>query len=87
MKPWLGEEEAQAAAAAVASGWVAQGPRVKAFEDAFATRMARSMDWITGGSSRFVPPALSRRRDELHEKSCLSVNHGGNVRVTFDITE
>ena len=42
MKPWLGEEEAQAAAAAVASGWVAQGPRVKAFEDAFATRMAAS---------------------------------------------
>ena len=40
MKPWLGTEEAEAAAAAVASGWVAQGPRVAAFEKAFAERVA-----------------------------------------------
>jgi perosamine synthetase len=39
MIPWLGEEEAQAAAAAVLSGWVAQGPRVAAFEAAFAERV------------------------------------------------
>ena len=36
MRPWLGAEEAEAAAAAVASGWVAQGPRVAEFETAFA---------------------------------------------------
>ncbi|MFJ4676397.1 MULTISPECIES: DegT/DnrJ/EryC1/StrS family aminotransferase [unclassified Kitasatospora] len=36
MIPWLGEEEAEAAAEAVRSGWVAQGPRVAAFEKAFA---------------------------------------------------
>ena len=36
IRPWLGEEEAQAAAEAVRSGWVAQGPRVMAFEQAFA---------------------------------------------------
>jgi dTDP-4-amino-4,6-dideoxygalactose transaminase len=36
MRPWLGAEEAAAAAEAVASGWVAQGPRVAAFEEAFA---------------------------------------------------
>ena len=36
MRPWLGEEEADAAAEAVASGWVAQGPRVQQFEEAFA---------------------------------------------------
>jgi dTDP-4-amino-4,6-dideoxygalactose transaminase len=36
MRPWFGDEEAAAAAAAVASGWVAQGPRVAAFEQAFA---------------------------------------------------
>lgn len=36
MIPMLGEEEAQAAADAVRSGWVAQGPRVKQFEQEFA---------------------------------------------------
>ena len=36
MRPWLGPEEAAAAAAAVTSGWVAQGPRVAEFEEAFA---------------------------------------------------
>jgi dTDP-4-amino-4,6-dideoxygalactose transaminase len=36
MRPWLGDEEAAAAAEAVASGWVAQGPRVAQFEEAFA---------------------------------------------------
>jgi dTDP-4-amino-4,6-dideoxygalactose transaminase len=40
MIPWLGEEEAQAAAAAVASGWIAQGPRVREFEAAFAAAIA-----------------------------------------------
>src|SRR4051794_24884655 len=36
MVPMLGEEEAQAAADAVRSGWVAQGPRVVEFERRFA---------------------------------------------------
>jgi dTDP-4-amino-4,6-dideoxygalactose transaminase len=36
MRPWLGEEEAAAAAEAIRSGWVAQGPRVAEFEQAFA---------------------------------------------------
>jgi dTDP-4-amino-4,6-dideoxygalactose transaminase len=35
-RPWLGDDEAAAAAAAIASGWVAQGPRVAEFEAAFA---------------------------------------------------
>ncbi|MGW5847204.1 DegT/DnrJ/EryC1/StrS family aminotransferase [Streptomyces sp. NPDC055254] len=39
MVPWLGEEEARAAAEAVLSGWVAQGPRVAEFERAFAERV------------------------------------------------
>jgi dTDP-4-amino-4,6-dideoxygalactose transaminase len=36
IRPWLGEEEAEAAAAVVRSGWVAQGPRVAEFEREFA---------------------------------------------------
>ncbi|WP_327680149.1 DegT/DnrJ/EryC1/StrS family aminotransferase [Kitasatospora sp. NBC_00458] len=39
MIPWLGEEEAEAAAEAVRSGWVAQGPRVAEFERAFAEHL------------------------------------------------
>jgi len=39
MKPWLGPAEAAAAADAVTSGWVAQGPRVAEFEGRFAARV------------------------------------------------
>ena len=35
-KPWLGEAEALAAGRAILSGWVTQGPEVKAFEEEFA---------------------------------------------------
>ena len=36
MLPYLGEEEVEAVAEVLRSGWVAQGPRVAAFESAFA---------------------------------------------------
>ena len=39
MRPWLGKEEAAAAGEAILSGWVAQGPRVGAFERAFCDRV------------------------------------------------
>jgi dTDP-4-amino-4,6-dideoxygalactose transaminase len=39
MKPWLGDEEIAAVAEAISSGWVAQGPRVAAFEEKFAAQV------------------------------------------------
>lgn len=39
MRPWLGSEEAAAAAEAIASGWVAQGPKVVAFEQALCDQV------------------------------------------------
>ena len=39
MQPWLGEEEVEAVSAVLRSGWVAQGPRVKEFEESFGRHM------------------------------------------------
>jgi perosamine synthetase len=38
-RPYLAGGEGEAVAEAIASGWISQGPRVRAFEEAFAARM------------------------------------------------
>jgi perosamine synthetase len=42
MRPWLGAEEARAVEDVLASGWVAQGPRVAAFEAAVSAALGAS---------------------------------------------
>lgn len=71
MKPWFGPEEAAAAAEAVESGWVAQGPRVQAFEEAVARHV---------GLAHAV--ALSSCTAALHlALHLLDLGHGDEVIV------
>jgi dTDP-4-amino-4,6-dideoxygalactose transaminase len=58
MQPWLGQEEAQALAEVVASGWVAQGPRVAAFEHAFAQSQRASYAVATSNCTTALHLAL-----------------------------
>jgi perosamine synthetase len=65
IRPLLGAEEAAAAAEAVMSGWVAQGPRVAEFEAAFAeAAFAETAFAETGGSGHAV--AVSSCTAGLH---------------------
>lgn len=52
-RPYMGEEEAQAAAAAVRSGWIVGGPRLVEFEQRFASHCGAAhaigvSNWTTG---------------------------------------
>jgi perosamine synthetase len=58
MRPALGPEEAQAAAEAVASGWVAQGPRVARFEEAFADTVGAAAGVATSSCTTALHLAL-----------------------------
>lgn len=54
-KPWIGEEEAAAAADVVRSGWLIAGPRVKEFEQRFAEMLGvRNAVAVNSGSSALL---------------------------------
>jgi dTDP-4-amino-4,6-dideoxygalactose transaminase len=69
IRPVLGPEEAAAAAAAISSGWIAQGPRVAEFEAAFATatgtRHAVAVSSCTAALHLAMIAAGVRRGDEV----------------------
>lgn len=58
MRPWLGDEEVAAVAEAIRSGWVAQGPRVAAFEADFAAVMDTSYAVATSSCTTALHLAL-----------------------------
>lgn len=69
MQPWLGEAEIEAVTEVLRSGWVAQGPRVKAFEEAFAAHQqaqhAVSVSSCTTGLHLALVVAGVRPGDEV----------------------
>lgn len=69
--PWMDEEEASAAREAILSGWVTQGPRVAAFEEAFASAVK------AGGAC-----AVSSCTTALHVAMLAAGVRPGNIVVT-----
>jgi len=58
MRPWLGAEEAAAVQEVLASGWVAQGPKVTAFEASVATALGAEQGVATTSCTTALHLAL-----------------------------
>jgi dTDP-4-amino-4,6-dideoxygalactose transaminase len=58
MRPWLGEEEATAVADVLASGWVAQGPKVAEFEAAVCSALGANHGVATTSCTTALHMAL-----------------------------
>ena len=58
LRPWLAEEEVEAVAEVIRSGWLCQGPKVAAFEDAIAGYVSAKFGVATNACTSAVHLAL-----------------------------
>ena len=94
-RPWMGEQEAEAARRAILSGWVTQGPEVAAFEGEFATFVgAKHACAVSSGTTALHLALLAvgvRQGDEVITVShsfiatANSIRYCGAVPVFVDI--
>lgn len=94
-RPWLGEEEAEAARRVILSGWVTQGPEVAAFEREFAAYVgaphACAVSNCTAGLQLALRAAGAGQGDEVVTVShsfiatAAVVRHAGAIPVFVDV--
>lgn len=94
-KPWMGEQEAEAARRAILSGWVTQGPEVAAFEGEFAAFVGAKYACAVSSGTTALHLALlavgARQGDEVITVShsfiatANSIRYCGAVPVFVDI--
>src|SRR4051812_19120492 len=95
LKPWLGEEEAEAARRVILSGWVSQGPVAAEFEEAVAGLIGAAHAVATNSATTALHLALVvsgiKPGDEVvcPASTCMAtanaICHAGAVPVFADI--